>query len=114
MLVDANGDVYLVGNTEIAQNQSEGIVRKLDPDGVELWTQPVPGVIFTHGALDPDGNLLLTGYDDDDIDLWIGKYDPDFAPLGTTEHDGPSGGVDLGLAVAAAPRPTSTRPASSP
>jgi len=103
VVVDANGDIYLAANSEVGPNAFEGLVRKLDADGNELWTQTVPLVFFTHAALDPDGNLVLVGLDDDNPDngnMWAGKYDPDFAPIATTTFDGPSGAFDQALGVA--------------
>jgi cysteine-rich repeat protein len=97
-------DAYLIGNSQIATTTDQSWVRKLDTDGNELWTQTIPGVEFTNGALDSAGNLVLAGLEDDNpdnVNLWIGKYDPDFAELGTTAYDGPSGSFDVGLGVAA-------------
>lgn len=96
-------DVYLIGNSYIEVNTEQAWIRKLDGDGVELWTQTIPGVEFTNGALDSLGNLVLVGLEDDNpdnINLWAGKFDPDFMPLGSTTHDGPSGSYDVAGGVA--------------
>lgn len=96
-------DVYLIGNSYVDPTTEQSWIRKLDTDGVELWTQTLVGVEFTNGALDPAGNLVLTGLEDDNpdnVNLWLGKYDPDFGELAATEFDGPSGDFDLGLSVA--------------
>ncbi len=102
VLVASNGDVYLVANTEVAPSMVQGWVRKLDTDGVELWTQTLPGIVLTNGALDPGGNVVLVGLDDDpdNGDVWVGKYDADFTELSTTTYDGPFGQLDVALGVA--------------
>lgn len=96
-------DVYLVGNTYVTPTSEQSWIRKLDTDGNELWTQSLAGLEFQNGTLDPAGNLVLVGLEDDNpdnVNLWIGKYDPDFAELGTTAYDGPSGSFDVGTSVA--------------
>jgi cysteine-rich repeat protein len=103
VLVDANGDVYLAGNTEISAGDTLGWVRKLDTDGNELWTETLTTTIFNNGSLDSEGNLVLAGYEydnPDNVNMWLGKFDPDFASLGATEYDGPSGQFDQALGVA--------------
>jgi cysteine-rich repeat protein len=105
VLADASGDIYFAGDSEISPSTFEAFVRKLDTDGNELWTQNPAGVALTNGALDPDGNLLLAGIDNDSKNgnIWVAKYDPDFAELGSSQHDGPSGAYDAALGVAAGP-----------
>lgn len=105
VLADANGDVYFAGDSEVSALDDEAFVRKLDTDGNELWSQSPPGVALTNGALDPDGNVLLVGLDVDskNANIWVAKYDPDFAELGSSQHDGPSGAFDAALGVAAGP-----------
>lgn len=96
-------DVYLIGNSFITADTEQSWIRKLDTDGGELWTQTIPGVEFTNGALDSQGNLVLVGLEDDNpdnVNLWAGKFDADFAELATTTHDGPSGSYDVAGGVA--------------
>lgn len=103
VLADANGDIYLAGNIEVAPSMVQAWVRKLDTDGNELWTQTIPTpVVLTNGTLDGGGNLVLVGFDDDpkNGDMWAGKYDADFTELATTTHDGPMGQFDAALGVA--------------
>ena len=61
LLVDATDEVYSV--LAITRNgQADGVVRKLDPEGVEQWTVTLggPGTdVPLDGALDPMGNLWL-------------------------------------------------------
>lgn len=103
VLVNADAEIYLAGNSEVAQNNSDAWVRKLDADGVEIWTEVVADVIVTDGSLDPAGNLVLAGFENDNpanINMWAAKYDPDFGALGSTTIDGPSGQFDEALGVA--------------
>ncbi|MEX1366398.1 MAG: hypothetical protein AB1Z98_24955 [Nannocystaceae bacterium] len=102
VLVDAAGDIYLVGVVEVANNQGEGWVRKLDTDGNIIWTNSVPGVLFSNAALDLEDNLVIAGFDimAATVDIWVGRYDPDFMELGTTTFGGSSGAGDFGRTVA--------------
>jgi cysteine-rich repeat protein len=89
VLADARDDIYLVGNLELASGSQEGWVQKLDTNGEILWSNPVPGVTLTHGALDPQGDVVLVGFagDPEESDMWAGKYDSDFQPRGDTQED---------------------------
>lgn len=103
VLVNADGEIYLAGNSEVAQNNSDAWVRKLDVDGNEIWTEIIADVIITNGSLDPVGNLVLVGLENDNpsnINMWAAKFDPDFGSIGSTEFDGPSGQFDQALGVA--------------
>ncbi len=106
VITDSNGDIYVAGATEAAPNMSEGWVRKYDTDGNEIWTEPLPGVIFIDGTLDADDNIVLTGFDNDTAtvtDMWTGKYDPDFTEIGVEIYDGPSGLLDFAQGVGVGP-----------
>lgn len=102
VLTATNGDVYLVGNTEVAPSMVEAWVRKLDLDGAELWTQMLPEAVLTNGTLDPGGNLVLVGrnVNPKNYDMWAGKYDADLVELAITTYDGPMGQFDVALGVA--------------
>lgn len=103
VLVADDGSIYVAGDLEVAPGVGEGWVRKLDADGNEQWMQQLPGVVLNSGALDSQGNLVLVGTDVDNlanVNIWAGKFDPDFAPIGSTVLDGPSGSADVGLNVA--------------
>lgn len=103
VLVDGNGDVYLVGDEEVAANDPESWIRKYDTDGNELWTATVPNVFFSRGVIDGDGNPVLVGVDVDNtmnVNMYAGRFDPDFAVLDSTQVDGPSGAYDAALHVA--------------
>lgn len=101
VLEDSNGDIYLVGATEVAQSVFEAWIRKYDSTGTEIWTQQLPTRSIREAQLDSMDNLVLAGFDSAaGLDIWVGKYDPDFNELGTTAHDGPSGLADIARGVA--------------
>jgi len=100
VIVDANGDIYLLGRTEVAVSDSDGWVRKLDTDGGELWTQTFQESLSS-GVIDADGNVVVVGAaNPDNVNIWVARYDPDFTQLASSEYDGPSGNFDFGLGVA--------------
>ena len=104
VLADASGDLYLVGGSEISASEGVGWVRKLDTDGIELWTETIAEITILNGALDSEGNVVLVGATNpDNVDVWVAKYGPDFAELASSGYDGPSGNDDAGLGVAAGP-----------
>ena len=80
--VDGEGNVYVAG-FETPENEEPDIwARKYSPDGTPLWTETHDGPVgYIDGAnavtLDPDGNLLVTGYETvggEGFNIWTRKY----------------------------------------
>ncbi|WP_437835802.1 hypothetical protein [Sorangium sp. So ce1153] len=94
--VDANDHIALTGYSDNANN-NDVLVAKLDAEGNELWSRYIDGIVDEPGdsagpqegeqiAVDPVGNLLLTGWSSSKINLgdepvprgtFVGKLDPD-------------------------------------
>lgn len=60
--VDAEGDVYVAGMLG-----STAFVKKLDPDGEEVWSFEDPRLELAAIALAPNGDVLVTGNVSDDV-----------------------------------------------
>lgn len=102
------GDLVVSGWETQADGGRAIWVRRLGPDGAEVWTQT-----FNAGA--PNGNIgnaVSARSDDavvaagsqrvgtDDTDLWVAGYGSDGSGLFTQVFDGPGNGPDVGRGVA--------------
>jgi cysteine-rich repeat protein len=109
--IDTGGNAYVVGSVRVAANDADIFVAKVDPAGVEVWTDIVagPNVLEDRAMgvdVDADGNAIVTGFVSDDgfkRDVWLRKYDPAGGEVWTTIWDSTLGGVDAGYDVAVAP-----------
>jgi len=104
--VDVNGDLVIVGSSMAATR--DVVLLKVREDGSgPAW----PMVSYDHAggedvatalALDPSGDIILTGYvhNGSDFDILTARYrGSDGALLWRHIYDGPSGGDDYGTAV---------------
>lgn len=103
VVVDADGNIYLAGAVDRAQNVRDAWIRKLDPEGNEIWTNLIAPAFVSGLALDPEGNLVVAGIDveaDTVPVIWIAKYDPDFVEIASLVTNGVgSGDFAFGVAV---------------
>ncbi len=119
---DDGGNIYSTGNVTVDQWSEEygteshrvvaASIRKLDPDGVELWSQTFEADVGTPGddpvamgfgiAPTPEGGAFVVGYASEGAggDIWIGRYGSDGEPISTRRIDCPRGGDDQGAGVA--------------
>jgi hypothetical protein len=72
LAVDGAGNVYVTGQSETESNRSHYATVKYDANGQELWAARYAGLgqgknIANALALDPAGNVVVTGESDDDI-----------------------------------------------
>lgn len=83
---DAQGNIYVVGETEIDETVITISVRKFDSAGAQLWMRTLDYSDFSEGtavAVDPAGNVIVGGayYNDDnagsDFDQLVVKLDPE-------------------------------------
>lgn len=106
--VDDAGNVYVAGSVTPMPGESDLWFGQLDPDGAEVWSQsvsgPEPGADGANDiALDAANNVVVVGYarvGNNDIDIWIGKYDSAGTELWTDTVAGPAALDDRAQGVA--------------
>lgn len=87
---DGSGNVIVVGHTDRGYDAGymDAYVRKLDPDGEDVWTRVFGSDATDHGvgaATDGGGSVFVAGNTTGaivgggggDWDVWVRKYDPD-------------------------------------
>jgi uncharacterized delta-60 repeat protein len=105
--VDSAGNVLVAGYVINELENPDIFVRKYDPDGTELWTQIVDGDAAgddrAYGiAADADDNVWVVGDNfvaDNDLDMWIAKFDGAGTALWSFLVPGPVGETDTALDV---------------
>ncbi|MEM7160105.1 MAG: hypothetical protein AAF799_45125 [Myxococcota bacterium] len=85
---DSEGNIVVVGSRTVGATSSASELRKLAPDGAELWsitpTSGSPSGERAFGmAVDSRDRIVVVGYGDSDLDYfpWIAKFDSDGTPL---------------------------------
>jgi len=97
---DADGNVWVVGDNYVADNDLDMWIAKFDGAGTLLWSFLVPGPFSETDtaldvAVDEGGNGAVVGFSRaamNDYDIWVGRYDPDGNELWTDLV--PGAGVD--------------------
>lgn len=96
-VADAEGNVYL--STEISADYPEGYLRKLDPQGREVWSLTVPGGLSTRPHLGPDGTLWVGAGRGDLLNVDRDGVHRESVPVGPTSWNnfafGPDGEILL-------------------
>jgi cysteine-rich repeat protein len=109
--VDADGVVYVAGRVETGGGFADAWLRKYDGAGEVLWTDTFAGA-FGHSdeataiAAVAGGGFVAAGgtaVGEDDVDLWIRRYDADGGEIWTDVVAGMNGGVDSATDVAFTP-----------
>lgn len=106
--LDGAGNIVVVGSETVAMDDTRIWIRKLDPDGAELWTQ----LVDTPGEDDSANDVAVTsddvivvvgsvGGDTEGDEIWVGAFDADGNAGWTDTHTGPNmrGDAALGVAV---------------
>jgi len=96
--IDGDGNVIIAGTTVATATGEDIFVRKLDPDGTELWTETFDGAASEDDwaagvATNADGEILVSGtarVGDGDTDLWVRKYDAGGTEVWTETYNGTS------------------------
>ena len=109
LAVDANGDVYVTGDSFSSSSSSDYATIKYSNAGVALWTNRYNGPgNGSDGAvamaLDSNGNVFVTGHSTSSggsLDYATVKYSSTGVPLWTNRYNGPGNGTDQATAVAA-------------
>jgi hypothetical protein len=100
--VDPQGNVYVTGWSMGAGTGLDYTTVKYAPDGTQLWARRYDGPrhagdVARSIALDPSGNVIVTGNSDSDYATI--KYDPDGNTLWVARRDSGTLGFDGGYAV---------------
>ena len=103
LVVDASGNVIVLGEGENDTIGQSWLLIKLSSDGVPLWTNRYSGsrnlgATPTALAVDASGKVFVTGYDDTDYATIA--YSSAGVPLWTNGYNGPANGADQAHAVA--------------
>ncbi|MBN8459475.1 MAG: choice-of-anchor D domain-containing protein [Verrucomicrobia bacterium] len=111
--IDSSGSIFVTGNSYSFTSNYDILTAKYQsPDFNLAWTRRVSGPTPSGGdtpagiAIDPAGNVVVTGYIGTAVasDIYTAKYSgADGSVLWTTTHDGPAGQTDYGAAVAIDP-----------
>lgn len=126
--VNASGTAFAAGwSGEYGKPEERSIwIASLSANGEEAWVSPDVHLGEARGlALTPQNGLFVAGWIREDPqadgDAWLVRLDPQGHELWARVHDGPAGGDDAALAVAADPEggavvvgEETTEPASGP
>ncbi|MHC4990919.1 MAG: SBBP repeat-containing protein [Planctomycetota bacterium] len=90
------GDILVAGYESTEGGDNNVWLRRYDAAGETLWTQTYDGPAHgrdrgTSVAIDPDGNILLSGHIDVPGEAWnalVRKYEPDGDLIWTRTYDG--------------------------
>lgn len=109
--LDAEGASYLAGYASAADMSNDGLLRKIDTFGADLWVSAfdAPGATSTvvRGvAVDAEGSVIVVGDHDTTAaghEVMLRKFTADGMPVWTRNYGGEAGGNDIGMGVAAVP-----------
>lgn len=107
LVVDANGNVYVCGQTYDVTNGFDLVLIKYSPGGTQLWKQVVDVEKKDDAAvslcLDSWGHVVLTGYAtrDNQFDMLTIGYNENGDELWREYFDGNSQGLDKAASIAA-------------
>lgn len=104
--IDEEGNALLVGARNVGAGTGYDVwVRRIDPDGAEIWTATFHGGLADYGtgaAIDGNGRFLAAGYENAaGTNTWLRRYDVNGAEDWTRSYNG--GGNDFAFAVATGP-----------
>ncbi len=107
-VVDAEGNVVIVGEEFVVGQGADVWARKYSPDGAELWTWKWQGEdggddVAYAVALTPDNDLVLVGetrVKGEGADMFFTKLGPDSTPVWQLTYSGESGQGDRARGVA--------------
>lgn len=108
--LDADGNVYVTGDSDEGETDFDYITIKYDTDGNDLWVAHYDGPGSGNDidrasaiALDTFGNVYVTGHSEGSgtsFDYATIKYDTDGNELWVARYDGPVNGGDIAGAIA--------------
>src|SRR5262249_31880777 len=91
LAVDGSGNVFVTG---------QPATLAYSADGVPLWTNTSSLYERYAVALDPNRNVIVTGYDQNSSDFVTVAYSSVGSVLWTNRYDGPGNGADSAYAMA--------------
>ena len=109
MAVDAAGNVYVTGSSQVGEANSDYATIKYDANGNQLWVSTYNGT--GNGgdgasaiAIDADGNVYVTGQSEGsgffNYDYVTIKHDANGNQLWVSRYDGPGTATDIASAIA--------------
>ncbi|MBP6871233.1 MAG: SBBP repeat-containing protein [Bacteroidales bacterium] len=113
--LDDEGNVYVTGQSGGTSGNYDYCTIRYNPDGGEDWVARYNGPdnlddVATSVAIDPSGNIFVTGYSYNPpspyistTDMVLIKYNPEGLIEWVSRFDGPGNNYDQGYAIAADP-----------
>lgn len=109
VVLDDEGAAYVGGYESAADMTNNGLLRKIDTFGADLWTSSfdAPGATSTivqNVAIDGEGSVIVVGYNDSTAasnEIMLRKYSADGMPVWTRSYGGAALGSDVGQGVSA-------------
>lgn len=104
--VDGSGNVYVSGESQIANNSRYGFLTvKYDTNGNELWRRRLDAADSSFGndmAIDANGNVYVTGtvWATNNNDVLTAKYNSNGDFLWQQQYNGSVSGIDTGKKIA--------------
>ncbi len=110
MTIDADGNLIVGGYSQSATTGNDVFLRKLDTDGVVLWSRVFPGPnggsdLIWDVDVSPAGHVYAAGYEQgpagEGRNAWLAKYDTDGNEIWSRSFNGPESLDDqlIGLTV---------------
>lgn len=108
--IAADDSVYVAGRESAADMTNNGLLRKVDTFGADLWVSSFDApssngdTVVQALALDGEGAVIVAGYYGTDAagaELMLRKYMPDGTAVWTRSYGGAAGGNDAAYGVAA-------------
>jgi cysteine-rich repeat protein len=104
-----DGAAYIAGYESAADLSNNGLLRKIDTFGADLWVSSfdAPGATSTvvqRVTVDGEGSVIVAGYNDSlaaGLELMLRKYTADGMPVWTRSYGGAALGNDIAYGVAA-------------
>ncbi len=103
-----DGAAYIAGYESAADMTNNGVLRKVDTFGADLWVSSFDApsgtnTVVQHVAVDAEGSVIVVGYADSTaagLELILRKYTPEGMPVWTRSYGGAANGNDVGAGVA--------------
>ncbi|MBC8067881.1 MAG: hypothetical protein IAG13_06055 [Deltaproteobacteria bacterium] len=103
-----DGAAYIAGYESAADLTNNGVLRKVDTFGADLWVSSfdapgATGTVVQSVTVDGEGSVVVVGYNDtvaDGLDVMLRKYTAEGMPVWTRGYAGAAGANDIAYGVA--------------